>query len=433
MPTVTGRLSFSHFGSCDAYNTRDVNRADPAKRYLLVYQTRNTSDILLPFRRHLGELLFSLRGEMQFVCIAETKDLPPDKQTLLAGRMFILDHGEKWRDFVRQPIRQARDKLQAYNFTADAPSIEAYFHPSADEVTRICSENCYFQGRFSLHRNGVVDIVVDSEAERSKNAPRLPDEPTHQRHVRHILAAQLFFFLKDIGHRHQHHNARTDTIVDLYDVGTEGNDLNWRLSTLYSIYRRIISNRRMLSVNAHFSSLGLLAYAKSFRRVCIEQLPSWLHGRLPIFYDEALEESVRASELDMAHRTRLRHEKSEARRNANIFVFGFLFSILGLLSLTNTRLSVSPDRWLIYIAEAFVAKPLVSITLVMVFVYLTGINYAGYFQPEHRQISRTAFYLLQPFNRVVTSAIFIIIGITLIVTPFLLTYRSIGFGIHLLD
>ncbi|MCF8470311.1 MAG: peptidoglycan-binding protein [Parvibaculum sp.] len=361
------------------------------------------------------------------MCVAETMDAPPDRQTLLVGQMFILDRKNIWPQRVREHVRQARDQLQAYQYTADSPSIEDHFGSSTEEVKRVCSINCYFQASFSLHRSGVVDLFVDSEMQVSDQAPSLPTEQAHRTHVQHILAAQLFFFLKDIGHRHQHHDARTDTIVDLYDVSDEGNDLNWRLGTLYSIYRRIISNKRMRSVNAHFSSLGLLAYAKAFKHVCMEQLPPWLHGRLPTFYDDALEESVRASELDMEHKSRVKQERSETRRNVNIAAFGFAFSLLGLLSLTGTRLSVTPHRGLIYLAEFCVSQPFTAATMILALVF------SGLLRPEDRPTARTAFYFLQPFNRFATAAIFIGLGIAVIVAQAYFIYCAFILGNSILN
>lgn len=422
IPTVTGRLSFSHFGNCGLPNTRDVNRADPRKRYLLVYQTRNTSDILLPFRRHLGELLFRLRGELQFVCIAETKDITLDQQALLVGNIYIFDKRSIWPKHVRNQIIDARDHLQSYNYTADSSSIESHFAQYSDDLKRTCSAHCFFQARFSLHRNGVVEFSVDTQMEVSPEAPRLPGSYAHRKHVEHILAAQLFFFLKDIGHRHQHHDARTDTIVDLYNVSDEGNDLSWRLGTLYSIYRRIISNKRARSVNAYFSSLGLLAYAKAFKHVCKEQLPQWLHHRLPTFYDDALEESVRASELDMEFRSNKNQEKNERHRNVILATFGFLFSMLGLLTLTNTRISAVPDPYLIKIAEFLVSYPLIVSAIILVLIF------ASYMRPEDQSSSRSIFYFFQPFNQFFTSAFFVLLGASIITAQVYFIYRFLILG-----
>lgn len=408
IPTVTGRLSFTHFGNCGSPQTRDVNRADPHKRYLLVYQTRNTSDILLPFRKHLGEMLLQLRGELQFVCIAETKDLHPDRQTLLVGSIYIIDRKNIWPRSVRATIVRVRDKLRDYTYTADSPSIEEYFAETVQEGNTICSENCFFQAVFSLHRNGVVDITVNSSMETAQTSPQLPKLPAHRKHVEHILAAQLFFFLKDIGHRHQHHDSRTDTIVDLYNISDAGNDLTWRLSTLYSIYRRIISNKRTQSVNAYFSSLGLLAYAKAFKHICKEQLPRQLHHRLPPFYDEALEESVRASELDMEYRSNTRQERSEKRRNINIAAFGLTLAVLGLLSLTGLKIDAPPHPLLVKLARLCVSEPLLVVT------GLAAAIFGPSLQPEKSSKFRNAFYILQPFNQTMTSAIFVLSGILLI-------------------
>lgn len=97
-------------------------------------------------------------------------------------------------------------------------------------------KHCWFQADFTLLRDGTATLAVDDEMEIAPDAPALPDDPDEKRHMKHILAAQLFYFLKDIGHRHKHHKNRTDTIVDVYEI-EENNDLDWRLGTLYSLYR----------------------------------------------------------------------------------------------------------------------------------------------------------------------------------------------------
>jgi hypothetical protein len=329
----------------------------------------------------------------------------------------MLDRQTIWPLHVKESIRRVRDHLQAYHYTADSPSIEDYFAPTADEVKRLCSRNCLFQSTFTLHRNGVVDIAVNSEMEVSQDAPSLPKSSAHRRHVEHILAAQLFFFLKDIGHRHQHHNARTDTIVDLYNVSDEGNDLTWRLGTLYSIYRRIISNKRTRNVNAYFSSLGLLAYAKAFKHVCKEQLPPWLHHRLPTFYDDALEESVRASELDMEYRSTAHQERSDIRRNINFAAFGIVFSLLGLLSLTGAKINARPHDFLISLAEFCVSQPLIVASAIFTSIFAISLR------PEDRPAIRNTFYFFQPFNQFATSAIFVLLGVSVIAAQAYLIYR----------
>lgn len=371
VPTVTGRLSFSHFGSCEDHNTRHVNRADDRRRYLLVYQTRNASDVLLPFRRHLSERLLGIKGDLQFVCLAVTQDEPGDAQARLDGHIYIIDRTGEWRDQVREPMRSARSKLRDYSFSTETPSIELHFENNFSDALELCSQNCLFQGRFSLKRNGIVTISVDHDMQTASSAPKMPENGSKARHVRHILAAQLFYFLRDVGHRHRHHAAGTDTIVDLHEAD-ETDDVSWRRRTLYNIYRRIISNKRTNNVEAHFRSLGLLAYAKAFKHICDEELEG--DDELPVFYDDALEESVRASELDMESKSRTREQQIGNARNYILSAFGFLFTTIGLLELASPEATsdFEPDWILVFIAQFVVEQPIVLFLITAAAIYILG-------------------------------------------------------------
>lgn len=396
VPTVTGRLSFSHFGNNELHDTRDANRSDRAKRYLLVFQRRDTSDIFLPFRRHLGQLLFKLSGDLIFVCLAETKDRKDDRQAFLTGTLFMVTR-ERWRADVREPMRKARNFLRAYRYDGDGQSIETYFAQTLQTAAQICSRNCCFQASFCLHRNGTVDITLQNPMELAPDAPPLPDTQGRADHVRHILAAQLFFFLKDIGHRHKHHDNKTDTIVDLYDLDVD-NEISWRLSTLYSMYRRIISNKRGYNVGSQFKSLGLLAYAKAFKYVCLEELPRPVLSRLPTFYDDTLEESIRASELSMGHRAEASRQISETVRNVLISGFGILLSLIGILSLAKTDMTDAiPSEWLVSAAKILIESPFYALAVTFSIWFFLRTAYLGRIKARRasscarRPISSSAF------------------------------------------
>lgn len=421
MPTVTGRLSFSHFGNNEFHNTRDANRSDRSKRYLLVFQRRDRSDIFLPFKRRLGEFLFKLSGDLIFICLAETRDEGGDKQAILYGKIFMITIN-RWRQYVREPMRQARKYLRSYKYDAEGQSIEVYFAPMLHRVSQICSNNCCFQGSFSLHRNGVADVSIEDVMQVAPDAPPLPEASGHSDHIRHILAAQLFFFLKDIGHRHKHHDAKTDTIVDLYDLDTDS-ELDWRLSTLYSMYRRIISNKRGYNISSQFKSLGLLAYAKAFKYICLEELPKPIVSKLPTFYDDALEESIRASELSLNYQVDTDRQIRETVRNVLISAFGTLLSLIGILALAKIDLyGATPSPWLVSAAKFLIEKPFHALAVTFGFWLFLRTVYTGRIKPEEFAAARATQYILQPFTRWVPIAIFTLIGLVLIISPLIILF-----------
>jgi hypothetical protein len=164
IPTVTGRLSFSHFGDPTARRCRGLSRTDGNKRYLLIKQIRKTWDVMLPawaaFEKALG-----LRGSAQFVCLAETFDVqipgkPEDKQAELRGKVFIIADRERWSKRVKREFSKCLSALEEYEAFPTPQSIQTVFAPKNAAFNDIYAENCAFQCSFSLHRNGVLNVTV---------------------------------------------------------------------------------------------------------------------------------------------------------------------------------------------------------------------------------------------------------------------------------
>lgn len=411
VPTVTGRLSFSHFGPCELHSTKSLNRADPEKRYVVAIQDRETWDVLLPFRRQLGEALLKRRGKLYFVCLAGTEHEADDKQSRLKGRIYILSDKNAWKGSIEPAIDAHVAALQAYFFTARSGPISTHFEPHLSTMRELLNVNCAFQGEFSLDRSGVVDICIDTDHKRHSTAPSFPHSPDEVRHIRHILAAQLFFFLRDIGHRHQHHHPYTDTIVDLYECN-DGDDLYWRHSTLYSIYRRIISYKRKRDIEVQISSLGLLAYAKAFREICKDSGIS--EDKLPTYYVDPLRESIQASELRMRHVTQTEQEKSATRRTVLFWVVGTAISIAGLMNVAHVKVSARPPETLIWLVERFVERPFSFAIVVISAAYLWRARDKGQFRPERFPPLRYLQAILQSLPKPRSEALFKGIGVSLI-------------------
>src|SRR5205085_1594541 len=81
-----------------------------------------------------------------------------------------------------------------------------------------------FHAKFELLRTGEIEITHDVAGRTSPQSLTPPTGPRGNRFI-HSICAQLYFFLKDICHRHQHHHPTTDTIIDLYRAD---DDVEWR-------------------------------------------------------------------------------------------------------------------------------------------------------------------------------------------------------------
>jgi hypothetical protein len=87
----------------------------------------------------------------------------------------------------------------------------------------------------------------------------------------HWVAAQAYYFLKDIAHDHTHHDPSDDQITPLIafdpastEVGHE-DEVAWRRETMWSLSREIERRNREGGLLAQRQSLGIIAYAESFQ------------------------------------------------------------------------------------------------------------------------------------------------------------------------
>jgi hypothetical protein len=278
----------------------------------------------------------------------------------------------------------------------------------------ICTENCLFQGNFSVKRNGVIDIYVDVDVKTAPDAPKFPDEPLAKRHVRHILAAQLFSFIRDIGHQHQHHNPKTDTIVDLHEI-IDDDDTRWRKHTLYGIYRRIISYKRRPHVEQQLMALGLLAYAKAFRNVCVSEGIDCL----PPYYDLETRESISATEARVRYSLQKRQDRISVIRTVGLGLAALVVAIAGLEKIgptPNPSIAIAPE--LDFFARAVAGHPLAIVSIMASTLYFARVFFAGKQHPERGPVSRMFQSWLQPYSRSISIIFRIAVSFTLLASAF---------------
>ncbi len=234
IPAVSGRLSFSVFGQSE-HPTKSISAhaADRTRRYLVVYQRRITADAVVPLKSLLLPALH-LDGDFIFLFLASTDD-GRLKQEFLRGRAFIFRRRSGWT-MIKREIRKYRDYLNEFRFSRDE-KVTDFAKEKHEYFMNECTRFCVFCVDVSIRRTGTTEIFPVIEHDGYHDAPNLPCDSKEREHILYILSAQIFYFLKDIGHRHQNHDPTTDTVVDLY---TKGDNIEWRMSSLYNIYRKVI-------------------------------------------------------------------------------------------------------------------------------------------------------------------------------------------------
>ena len=369
IPAVSGRLSFSVFGRTSLPTEAvTANVADRERRFLASYQARYSADVLLPFKRVLAPILFGVEGEIWFVFVANTQHSDDRTQEFLCGTAFMFTDKRAWRQAVLPELTTYQRHLRAFRFPTHG-SVLDYAMPVFDHTTEYCRSLASFYADVRISRTGTTEISVPDPLKLNNRAPKLPDEPRQRTHIIYILAAQIFVFLKDIGHRHQHHDPATDTIVDLCQVEPD-DDLSWRLSTLYAMYRKVIDYKRNPHVSTFNNCLGIIAYASTFLAICKEELSEEQEKKLPVYFSDYTATSIKATQSKIERDLTTRQKLLDTARTTVLAVLGLLLSFVGLLKLTKFEVNVTPDPLYTRVVTLLLTRPLPTIALVALFVLM---------------------------------------------------------------
>lgn len=281
VPTITGHLSFSLIGLSGAPSgavcanaiCRESAAQGKPRRHVAVSQKRVTTD--LPYNGWpVGWFKPSTKAEYILLGETEPADTPSlsngeikgihDDIGLLRGRILIVPHHK-----APATRRLAGDLIQALrrlisDFGARAPrgsasDIAALF-PEADDLIRRASK-CgvvVIEGHFELYRSGEFRL-------RMRNPLAVATEDGHSDSaLRTLSAQQMYYFVKDISHRHYHHRPRSDNLLPLVST-SNGDDTAWRRDSLWSLVRAILESRRRNNLQGYKSALGILSYAEAFQ------------------------------------------------------------------------------------------------------------------------------------------------------------------------
>ena len=223
IPTVTGRLSFDFFGDSDFPDDAiSQNVSDSKIRYTIIYQKRNLSDATLPCKNQAAKWFFDFQSTFWCVCLGcsmqheqlSSSDIEPP----FSGRLFLFHNKITWKESTLRSIKKAQQKLDSFSsFDAiEQTDLKEFFRSDYDALCKDLTNSASFCADYNLTRNGILTLSINETLTQAPHCPKFPSEPTKRKHLYHIVCSQLYFFLRDIGHRHQHHHPSTDTIIDLY-------------------------------------------------------------------------------------------------------------------------------------------------------------------------------------------------------------------------
>lgn len=413
LPTVSGRLSFSSFGhSIYPRATRYTNRASGDERFLICFQRRIGIDAALPFASAFANALWDRDGDFIYVTLCKAVPHEDRPQEALVGDVFILQRKVVGSE-AQQVVDALRKLLARYKEAEFAGKLSKYIEHEWDRCCRDLDRMCAFRVAMEVCRSGKTTIEIDDATLVRTDWPSLGDTPQDREKFAHRLAAQIFYFLRDIGHHHQHHDPATDTIVDLFPFDGR-DDFSWREQVLYNIYRTIIQYKRNPKNKQFHECVGLLAYASTFQAISRQELNDKDSQRLPYFNDAGLERSL--SSLQSVNQ--LAHDQT-TRRNAVIqniilWVVGFVISVIGLLQVTDTKIE-EPSAMLQFFGRIAVQSTEVLAGLVGCAILVTVMFHSdAWMNPKKWRLIIGAARIVAAWPKPLSGGAFIVVGLIIL-------------------
>ncbi len=341
VPTVSGHLSFSAVGETD-FPTRC--RTLRCNGRIISIQKRDLLDVVVPlvdttpvgqfFREYLANRLIGITGDFSFVCIADT----PKSRDRLSGSIFLISNFHN-KSSIKDILKLVK-----------SCEVEADFTPEVQErISDIVAKNQKYSSKFTLWRDGQIDV---------ETAAKL-DESDEKLTIDQIIADQFFFFIKDLAHRHQHHDPDHDAITRLSRC-TSPDDTEWVVTTQNALYRSVIRYKRFRNEKALFRASGILAYARSFERSHAEK-----NSGIRKFNTEEIDMSLSVSREEIQHFDQKSIAHAESLRNFFFAFFAFIISAVSIAQFNDT-LKISPHWIYFWITDSVANHPIETIGVIWI-------------------------------------------------------------------
>lgn len=231
---------------------------------MVVAQRRRTTDV--PFARIGDAINWLRRREGYTVYTLFGKSLKSEDYRLLSGPCIELTTSEYNR--LKKDLEPLRDEH------LEDKSFERLFEQLAEKLSCEAENPGCGISAVELHRDGKIEIALDEiDAEEAQD-----------------VASQIYFFVRDVCHVHQHHAPTSDTILDV--VPLSAGEHHWKRETLYSLYRWVIQQKRSRTPSAYVDAKGVLAYARAFTEKHRTEAEN--RENLPQYLREATRESLDA-------------------------------------------------------------------------------------------------------------------------------------------
>jgi hypothetical protein len=360
IPTANGRLSFRHLG--ESRNPADAiytNVTTDTRRLILVYQRRDLSDLLFQTIIHY---LCNVEDRFWFAIAATSTGSPSDSDEI-AGRVYIYKSKEDWRSkaqpVVRDSIEQLNDARLSFHSNRD-PLIEHEFN----RARTVLDATADIRADFLILRTGEVYLSNPVFSDSGLEYASVDYAESLRQDFRKWTLDQCYFFLRDIGHTHQHHAPSADTILILQERDAAG--VRWRRNIIFSLHHYIIRIRRFGDVKPLYQASGILAYCSSFKKICERQLGDDAASQIPPFNEEALQQSLNARAGEQVQR--LASLGTEAiirlgRRTVGVAILAVAVAVLVMLIQPQIEKGEIPE---LTVAGNIVSEHLIGVVVLLI-------------------------------------------------------------------
>jgi hypothetical protein len=261
IPTPLGLILFRRFGEgISPKPSEHGSVVTDGVRRIIAFQERPGSD------RQLDPLP---KPPMWFVLLAEGADNSGAGNDRMVGEVFVFKTREDWghRSDPGSPMGQTVQAITRFNQLAsvddNSQAMEIY-----SDLRRVLGWRADAIIDYCLQCNGVVTVgdpcLRDPVlAERSS-----ADAEGLGQSFRVALANQGYFFIRDMAHRHQHHDASSDMLLTLQAAPHNLTaSEQWKLNIILSLDRFVDDQYRTGDLYSLTRALGVLAYRDSYLRI----------------------------------------------------------------------------------------------------------------------------------------------------------------------
>lgn len=340
VPNVSGHLSFGLI--CPNGESLALNRqpGGSGERAIVVHRRRSAEDFPLPgswvglVRRSatLDYVVAARTSAAQTpLFIADKLEERTEANGVLTGVILAIPRDtdsetSELRDAFLSNIDAAIGAAVAGKTEADEERADGLPEWVRDQAVLAQRQIACHRVNFAMFRTGELRLWFDLDEFLGRDTAIVPATDP-EKLAAEYLPSQMYFCLKDLTHRHYHHDPQTDQLLDLHRVDTSGNvaeDVEWRIDTLRGLAKVVVEFRHSNVPTSNKKALGVLAYANAFQSLLarIERGNAVGDAMRPqskvILYDFAhVRSSIEA--LDALN---------ESRRGALLQLFGIIVGVI---------------------------------------------------------------------------------------------------------